>query len=486
MARTAKLIGRARESVPEGTFAVGAGLLIASVTSYVFLILSLNALEPVGQGRVRRVLGSDLRRRTGLLPAARAGGRPGGLAPPREGHRRRPARPQGGPPRRHPLHHPRGRPRSPCRACSRARSSTATSCSSCRSRSASLGFYAMHMARGTLAGNGRFGPYGELLAIEGIARLIGAVALVALGVDNAGAYGMCLALAPFVAVGIVLARQRGLLKPGPDAPYSELSNALGYLLAGSVLMQLLGYSPLLAVNLLETSADKAAAATFTTAFVMARIPILLFQAVQGTLLPKLAGLAGAGRHDDFRAGLKRLMWIVVGVAVLGSVLAFTLGPIVGRHPLRPVRHQQRQPRAPRDRERRVHRRAHGRAGADRPRGPRPPDPRLARRDRRVLRRDRRDHRPVPAGRARLPVRLAQRRRGLMAVFLIRDLRSGKTRRPRRGARSAWRANRSRSEGGAAPGATRSTGFSPTRRTDCPNLGVRRASARRSTGTTVRS
>ncbi|MGZ8766558.1 MAG: hypothetical protein ACXW2C_12795, partial [Acidimicrobiia bacterium] len=105
--------------------------------------------------------------------------------------------------------------------------------------------------------------------------------------------------------------------------------ALGFLLAGSVLMQLLGYSPLLAINILETSADKAAAATFTTAFVMARIPILLFQAVQGTLLPKLAGLAGAGQHDDFRAGLKRLMVVVVGVAVIGSLLAFTLGPAVG-------------------------------------------------------------------------------------------------------------------------------------------------------------
>ena len=63
---------------------------------------------------------------------------------------------------------------------------------------------------------------------------------------------------------------------------------------------------------------------------MARIPILLFQAVQGTLLPKLAGLAGAGRHDDFRAGLKRMLWVVVGVAALGSFLAFTLGPVVGK------------------------------------------------------------------------------------------------------------------------------------------------------------
>ena len=47
-----------------------------------------------------------------------------------------------------------------------------------------IGFYAMHMTRGTLAGNGRFGPYGELLAVEGVARLVGAVALVAGGVPT--------------------------------------------------------------------------------------------------------------------------------------------------------------------------------------------------------------------------------------------------------------------------------------------------------------
>jgi O-antigen/teichoic acid export membrane protein len=192
-----------------------------------------------------------------------------------------------------------------------------------------VGFFVMHTARGTLSGNGRFRPYGEMLAVEGTVRLLGAIVLAALGVDNAGAYGLCLAIAPFVAVLVALRNERGLLKPGPDAPYSELSNALGFLLGGSVLMQLLGYSPLLAVNILETSSDKAAAATFTTAFVMARIPILLFQAVQGTLLPRLASLAGAGRHDDFRAGLKRLMVLVLGVAALGSLLAFTLGPAVG-------------------------------------------------------------------------------------------------------------------------------------------------------------
>ena len=64
-------------------------------------------------------------------------------------------------------------------------------------------------------------------------------------------------------------------------------------------------------------------------FFIARIPILLFQAIQAALLPKLAALAGAGKHDDFRAGLKKLLVIVVGVGVLGVVAGATIGPIAG-------------------------------------------------------------------------------------------------------------------------------------------------------------
>ena len=64
-------------------------------------------------------------------------------------------------------------------------------------------------------------------------------------------------------------------------------------------------------------------------FFIARIPILLFQAIQAALLPKLAALAGAGKHDDFRAGLRKLLVIVVGVGVLGVVAGATIGPIVG-------------------------------------------------------------------------------------------------------------------------------------------------------------
>ena len=57
---------------------------------------------------------------------------------------------------------------------------------------------------------------------------------------------------------------------------------------------------------------------------------LLFQAVQGTLLPKLAGHVGAGRHDDFRTGFRQLMVIVCGIAALGTAAAFVVGVPVGK------------------------------------------------------------------------------------------------------------------------------------------------------------
>jgi O-antigen/teichoic acid export membrane protein len=71
-------------------------------------------------------------------------------------------------------------------------------------------------------------------------------------------------------------------------------------------------------------------ADFIVGFFIARIPILLFQAVQAALLPKLAGLAGSDRLADFRTGLRKLVVIVLGVGVLGIVGGITVGPTVGK------------------------------------------------------------------------------------------------------------------------------------------------------------
>jgi len=328
--RTGKLIEKAREAVPEGTFAVGAGLLVAALTTYLFLIVASAGLDSKQYAAFGAFWGFIFVIGPGLfLPIEQEVGR--ALA-----HRR--AQDVGGGPL-------------VTRAARLGALLTAimvvvslvTAPLYVNSQFHGnwllagalpvglVGFYVMHLARGTLSGNGRFRPYGVILGTDGILKLVLSLVLLATGIDNAGAYGMALAITPLIAVAFALRNQRGLLTPGPPAPYQELSEALGWLLAGSVLMQVLGYSPLLGINILKTPshADTLIVASFTSAFFVARIPPLLFQAVQGTLLPKLANLAGAGRHDDFKTGFRQLMMIVAGIAVVGTLAAFTIGPEVG-------------------------------------------------------------------------------------------------------------------------------------------------------------
>ena len=137
-------------------------------------------------------------------------------------------------------------------------------------------------------------------------------------------------IAPIFAVAFSLRGQHDLLTPGPDAPYSELSSALAWLLVGSMLAQVLSYASVLGVQLLATPAQKDEVALFITGLFVARIPLLLFQAVQAALLPKLSGLASEGKHDDFRVGMKRLIVIVLALCVVGTVGATLLGPWAGQ------------------------------------------------------------------------------------------------------------------------------------------------------------
>jgi O-antigen/teichoic acid export membrane protein len=194
-----------------------------------------------------------------------------------------------------------------------------------------LGTYAVqHITRGTLSGNGRFGPYGMILGAEGVFRILPVIVLYAAGVDDLLWYGLALAVPPLLASLVSIRGERGLLAPGPEAEWSELSANLTLLFLGSLAAQALSYSAALGVIVLaQGKLERDAAADFIVGFFLARIPILLFQAVQAALLPKLAALSGAGKHDDFRSGLKKLVLIVVGIGALGVVAGATIGPTVG-------------------------------------------------------------------------------------------------------------------------------------------------------------
>lgn len=191
-----------------------------------------------------------------------------------------------------------------------------------------LGYSAVHLARGTLAGLGRFRGYALFFVYENSLRVAAAIVLALLGVDTAGPYAVAVGLAPGLAIGLALLGEHDLASDGPPAPWGELGAALGSLLAASVLTAFLLYAGVLAVELLAEESESDKAGVFLAGLAVSRVPVFLFQAVQAALLPKLSALAGAGRFHEFRDRLRRLLAAVGVIGVVGVAGAALLGPFL--------------------------------------------------------------------------------------------------------------------------------------------------------------
>ncbi|MFN8027007.1 MAG: hypothetical protein U0W40_11830 [Acidimicrobiia bacterium] len=185
------------------------------------------------------------------------------------------------------------------------------------------------LARGAFAGVGAFKAYGVSMGAEGIIRLLPCIVLAAMGSTNPVGYGLCLAIPPAFATWIAIRSAPPLMEPGPESPWSELSTNLGLLLAGSLLAQVLSYAPFLGVQILAEPSQKTIVADFIVGLFLSRLPIVLFQAVQAALLPGLAKQVSAGHNEEFRHGMRQLMFVVCGIGALGVVGGATIGPSLG-------------------------------------------------------------------------------------------------------------------------------------------------------------
>lgn len=189
-----------------------------------------------------------------------------------------------------------------------------------------IGYCVELLARGTYSGLGRFRPYSVVIGSEGLVRFLVCAVLALFGVGYAGWYGLALGIAPLAAVALSIRGQHGLVTDGPDAPWSELSSALGALLAGSVLAMALVNGGPIAMKILAGKGEDEKVAAFFTAVIIARIPLFLFQAVQAALLPKLSALASAGRFDEFKVGFRRLVTVIGGAGFIAVIGATLVGP----------------------------------------------------------------------------------------------------------------------------------------------------------------
>jgi O-antigen/teichoic acid export membrane protein len=185
---------------------------------------------------------------------------------------------------------------------------------------------AAHLSRGVLAGTGRFGHYGAQLGLEGAVRAGGAALLLGVGVGSVLGYGLLLGGATALAVIVTAGGLSGLREPGPPASLGELSRALGLLFTGAVLSQALVNAGPVLVALLEPPGEQGAAGRFLAAAVLSRVPLLLFAAVQASLLPRLSELAAAGRPAELRELLGRTALAVAGLGLAGVALAAAAGP----------------------------------------------------------------------------------------------------------------------------------------------------------------
>lgn len=193
----------------------------------------------------------------------------------------------------------------------------------------SLFVYApFHLVRGIASGSGRFVAYGLTMGIDGAVRLGACIVLWLAGVDSPGPYALAVVLAPVAAVAVVALRGDTRTDEGPPAEFSEISGNLGWLLLGSAMGAALVNAGPLGVDVLAESSEAAKVTAFGNGVLLARVPLFLFQAVQAALLPRLARLAAKGDLEEFRDGLTLLLKVVAGVAAVGVVGTFAVGPAV--------------------------------------------------------------------------------------------------------------------------------------------------------------
>src|SRR3954451_21793583 len=192
-----------------------------------------------------------------------------------------------------------------------------------------VGYSAAYFARGLLAGRSQFHLYAALLLIEVLVRLA-AVVLVAVGLMSGTlpiAVGIALApVAGLFVLPIALRRRRVDAGAEPrDAASRELTLGSGGAFSIAVLVMMLSEQVLLSSGALFVRATEGAAGAgfIFNILMVARAPLVLFQAVAASLLPHLARLRARGDETSARAFSRSLKTTVLGVAAFAT--ATTLG-----------------------------------------------------------------------------------------------------------------------------------------------------------------
>jgi O-antigen/teichoic acid export membrane protein len=198
-----------------------------------------------------------------------------------------------------------------------------------------LAYAASYFARGFLAGHQRFELYGLLVFLEAISRVCFALAVVVGVASGQSAVALGMAVAPLMSLLVVpwfFARRD---PPADPSAVQEaeggltLRHGLGFAVAVFAIMvaeQTLLNAAVLTVE--GTAHDAVLAGVVFSVLLIARAPLQLFQAVQGSLLPHLTGLQATAGADEFRRAIRITVLAIAGFAAAVAIGLFAIGPPV--------------------------------------------------------------------------------------------------------------------------------------------------------------
>ena len=216
-----------------------------------------------------------------------------------------------------------------------------------------LAYAASYFARGWLAGHQRFALYGGLVFIESTSRFLFALAAIVGVGSGQGLVGLGMAVAPFASlsvmpfafsrmrvrapadVAVVDAAAEGPAHAGLEESNADLSLRHGAGFAVSVVGIMLAEQALMNAGVLIVAANAGAGGLTVgvTGFVfnvmlIVRAPLQLFQAVQTSILPHLAGLEARESGDEFSRAIRITVLAIAGFGIAVALGLLIVGPPV--------------------------------------------------------------------------------------------------------------------------------------------------------------
>jgi O-antigen/teichoic acid export membrane protein len=214
-----------------------------------------------------------------------------------------------------------------------------------------LAYAASYFARGWLAGHQRFALYGGLVFLESTSRFLFALGA-AIGIATGQVFvALGMAVAPFISLSVIPfafvrvrpgdstefaalpaadAAGEGPAHAGVEEATEDLSMKVGTGFAVAVVGIMLAEQTLMnaAVLIVNHTSGRALAGFVFNVLLIVRAPLQLFQAIQTSILPHLAGLEARESSAEFHRAIRLTIRAIAGFAGAVALGLLLVGPAV--------------------------------------------------------------------------------------------------------------------------------------------------------------